>query len=412
MDVTPTITAGPVPGPARTTPSGPRAAWPLALWLSAALGLFFWLTGSSWLEHATGMPTLAPYAWGPAAGIAVLVYLWRARDPAFVAVEGEAPPLTPRQVAASVLALTAFAVYARLVSPPSRGDLRLLTAIHLPALTWLVIGTIALGRVHSPLERFAAVVKSIEALVTAGIYAGAAAIFGVVTLGLFSALGVTVRGVIVEPFAMAMFGLPPVLAVASVYDPDRRPSAQRFGAGLTRVFFIAARVFLPLTLLVLLAVAALLPARFANLTGSRQTLIVFNAMLFAVMLLLVGATPLHPGEIAAGLERWLRRGIVAAAVLALVASGFGLAAILVRTVHGGLTANRLTVIGWNVVNLVVLVLLLARQARCGREAWVSALHQAFGAGLVAYAAWTVFVLVDLPPIARAAHWPVAVGYPH
>jgi hypothetical protein len=80
-----------------------------------------------------------------------------------------------------------------------------------------------------------------------------------------------------------------------------------------------------------------------------------------------------------------------------------------RTAPGGLTPNRLTVIGWNVVNLVTLLLLLLRQLRAGREGWVRALHATFGEGLALYALWTAFVLVALPHLARIAHWPVSPG---
>ena len=276
-------------------------------------------------------------------------------------------------------------------------------------LTWLVVGVAVLGRLEDPLERFAAVVKSIEVLVTGAIYAGVVAIFSGVTVGLVTALQVKLPQPIIQGTFAFLLGLLPVLAVASVYDPGLRPAAQRFGAGVTRIFFIVARLFLPLTLLVLLLVAAILPTRFGMLSENRGTLLIFNAMLFAVVLLLVGATPLRTDDLAPRPGAWLRRGIAAVALAAAVISACALVAMLSRTTHGGLTANRLTVIGWNVVNLVALFLLLLRQLRAGREGWVRALHAAFGEGLALYALWTAFVLVALPHLARAAHWPVSLG---
>jgi len=170
-----------------------------------------------------------------------------------------------------------------------------------------------------------------------------------------------------------------------------------------------ARLFLPLTLLVLLLVAAILPARFGVLSEDRGTLLIFNAMLFAVMLLIVGATPLCAGDLAPRAGAWLRRGIAAVAFAAAVVGAYALAAVLSRTAHGGLTPNRLTVIGWNVVNLLTLLVLLLRQVRAGREGWVRALHAAFGEGLALYALWSAFVLVALPHLARIACWPVSTG---
>jgi hypothetical protein len=375
--------------------------------LSIALGVVFRLT--AW--HSMGVTFLPGYVWGPAAGVAILLYLWLARGRLRAAgtYEGETASPGPTQVAWAVLVIAAFVTNALTFAPERLGRLALLSAIHLPALTWLVMGVAVLGRVEDPLERFAAVVKSIEVLATGAIYAGVVAIFSGVTVGLLTALQVKLSQPVIQATLAFLLGLIPVLAVASVYDPALRPSAQRFGAGLTRIFFIAARLFLPLTLLVLLLVAALLPARFGVLSENRGTLLIFNAMLFAVMLLIVGATPLRADDLAPRAGTWLRRGIAAIAFAAAVVSAFALAAVLSRTAHGGLTPNRLTVIGWNVVNLAALFLLLLRQLRAGRGGWVRALHAAFGEGLALYALWIAFVLVALPHVARVAHWPVSSG---
>jgi len=387
--------------------SAPRAAWPLAIMLSIALGVVFRLT--AW--HRMGVTFLPGYVWGPAAGVAILLYLWLARGRLRAAgtYEGETASPGPTQVAWAVLVIAAFVTNALTFAPERLGRLALLSAIHLPALTWLVMGVAVLGRVEDPLERFAAVIKSIEVLVTGAIYAGVVVIFSGVTVGLLTALQVKLAPLVIQATAAFLLGLVPVLAVASVYDPGLRPSAQRFGVGVTRVFFIAARLFLPLTLLVLLLVAAIIPTRFVVLSENRGTLLIFNAMLFAVMLLIVGATPLRAGDLAPRPGAWLRRGIGAVALAAAVVGAYALVAILSRTAHGGLTVNRLTVIGWNVVNLAALFLLLLRQLRAGREGWVCALHAAFGEGLALYALWTAFVLVALPHLARVAHWPVSTG---
>jgi len=396
-----TPTREPAPG------SAPHAAWPLAIMLSIALGIVFRLT--TW--HSMGVTFLPGYVWGPAAGVAILLYLWLARGRLRAAgtVEGETASPGPAQVAWAVLVITGFVTNALTFAPERLGSLALLSAIHLPALTWLVMGVVVLGRVEDPLERFATVVKSIEVLVTGAIYAGVVVIFSGVTVGLLMALQVKIPPPVVPWTFAFLLGLIPVLAVASVYDPRLRPAAQRFGGGVTRIFLIVARLFLPLTLLVLLLVAVILPTRFGVLSENRETLLIFNAMLFAVMLLIVGATPLRADDLAPRAGTWLRRGIAAVALTAAVISAYALVAILSRTAQGGLTVNRLTVIGWNVVNLAALFLLLLRQLRPGRGGWVRALHAAFGEGLALYALWTAFVLVALPHLARIAHWPVSAG---
>jgi hypothetical protein len=407
MDVTQEF--GTPPAAAPTADAAPRAAWPLAIGLGFALGIFFrWTAPQGPVSLLDNRGIWSPiYVWAAAAGVAILLYLWlaRGRPAAGTVVAGPGA----RDVLWAVLVIAAFVINTHVFAPPRLPTLAILGAIHLPALVWFVIGIVVLGRASTPLGRFAAVLKSVEALVTGGLYAAAAAVFAGITLGLFTVLGVELPEAILSWMMALLLGLLPLLAVASVYEPGLPPADQRFGSGLTRLFFIAARLFLPPTLLVLLVVAAVIPTRFALLASSRETLAVFNVMLFAVMLLLAGATPVRAGEVAPGLGVWLRRGVVAVALLAAVVSAYALVAILSRTVAGGLTANRFTVIGWNVVNVASLAWLLVLQLRARRGDWVPALHAAFGAGLALYGVWTTFVLAALPHIARAAHWPLAPG---
>jgi drug/metabolite transporter superfamily protein YnfA len=125
-------------------------------------------------------------------------------------------------------------------------------------------------------------------------------------------------------------------------------------------------------------------------------LIIYNGMLFAVIALLAGATPVSLADLSPRVARWLRLGIIAVAALALVVSLYALAAIVYRTAMDRLTPNRLAFIGWNVVNIGLLVLILFRQAQAKDDGWLHALQRAFSAGTVAYAAWTLAMILALP----------------
>jgi hypothetical protein len=59
--------------------------------------------------------------------------------------------------------------------------------------------------------------------------------------------------------------------------------------------------------------------------------------------------------------------LIAVALLAVVVSLYALAAIGYRTWEGGITLNRLTIIGWNVINIGILALLLLRQRRADAQ---------------------------------------------
>src|SRR5690606_9206878 len=126
-------------------------------------------------------------------------------------------------------------------------------------------------------------------------------------------------------------GLIPVVATAVIYNPAAPPAGQAFDEGLSKLVALLMRVLLPLTLLVLLVYLAFIPFNFREPFDNRDVLIIYNGMLFAVIALLVGATPVSLREMSPGVARWLRWGIVAVAALALVVSIYALAAIVYRT---------------------------------------------------------------------------------
>jgi hypothetical protein len=177
------------------------------------------------------------------------------------------------------------------------------------------------------------------------------------------------------------------------------PAEQAFDKGLSKLVAVLMRLMLPLTLLVLLVYLFFVPFNFRAPRApfeNRDVLIIYNGMLFAVIALLVGVTPVDLENISPRLGRWLRLGIVAVAALALIVSLYALAAILHRTVLDRLTPNRLTFIGWNVINIGLLLLVLLFQARSRAGRWLQGLFRAYSAGTAAYAVWTLVMILALP----------------
>jgi hypothetical protein len=65
-------------------------------------------------------------------------------------------------------------------------------------------------------------------------------------------------------------------------------------------------------------------------------------------------------------------------------------------VDGGLTINRLTMLGWNAINIALLVLLIIRQRGKGASAWNERIKGVFSLGAYAYVAWSLLVVLGLP----------------
>lgn len=271
---------------------------------------------------------------------------------------------------------------------------------HLALLAWTVVGIFVLhSRADTP-NRFAFLIKSLEIFIMAGLFAIAGGIFTGITAGLFEALSVTLPDLMMRLIVAGGAGLIPVLAVAVIYDPSVAPTEQSFAEGLSKVIATLMRVLLPLTLIVLVVYLGFIPFRFWEPFQNRDVLIIYNAMLFAVIALLVGATPLQPEMLTPILRIWLRRGLIAVALLATLVSLYALAAVAYRTWEGGITLNWLTIIGWNIINTAILVGLLARQVKADDRTWAATLQAAYGAGMPVYVAWAIFVVVAMPWLFR------------
>ena len=229
-----------------------------------------------------------------------------------------------------------------------------------------------------------------------GLLVIAGGLFTSITVGLFGALNIDLPDLVLRLFVAGGGGLIPVVATAVIYNPTVPPAGQAFDEGLSKLVALLMRILLPLTLLVLLVYLFFIPSNFRAPFEDRDVLIIYNGMLFAVVALLVGATPVDLVDISPRLGRWIRLGIIAVAALALIVSLYALAAIVYRTALDWLTPNRLTFTGWNVINIGLLLLVLIRQALARADRWVQGLHRAYSAGTVAYAVWTLVVILSVP----------------
>ena len=271
-----------------------------------------------------------------------------------------------------------------------------LMAMHLPLLAWTGVGVFVIADHRDPANRFAFLIKSLEVFIMGGLFVVAGGLFTGISIGLFEALAVDVPKLVQRLFIAGGGGLIPVVATAVIYNPVVPAAEQAFDKGLSKLVALLMRILLPLTLLVLLVYLFFIPFNFRAPFENRDVLIIYNGMLFAVVALLVGATPVSLDEFPPRLGRWLRLGIIAVAALALIVGLYALVAILYRTVLDRLTPNRLTFIGWNVINIGLLCLVLLFQARSKAGRWLQGLFRAYSAGTVAYAVWALVTVLALP----------------
>ncbi len=326
------------------------------------------------------------------------------------------------------LGLAAATAYAGLTFPqilPQVYQQQYLTlmVLHLGLLSWGGAGIVALAGRRDAGSRFAFLVKSLEAVVVGGLLAAAWGIFTGVTFGLFNALGIELAFAVQRLFIAGGGGLIVLVAVALVYDPAAAPREQSFDEGPGKLVALLLRLLLPLAVVVLAVYLGFIPFNWREPFENREVLVAFNALLFAVIALLLGVTPVHEADLSARTQTWLRRGVIALAGLALVISLYALAAIIYRATADRLTPNRLTFIGWDIVNIAILAALLVGQTRAGvgaggraggpRPYGLAAVQRALAGGAVLYLAWSLVALLALPwlfrgNLAEVAHLPAGV----
>jgi hypothetical protein len=270
----------------------------------------------------------------------------------------------------------------------------------LPLLCWIALGIAVMKFKSTSSNRFAFLTKSIEVMITGGVYLIFGVAFGLITLGMFAALNITPLQIIIRLIAAGGFGLITIMAIATMYDPMVLPESQDFSQGLSKFVYTMMRLLLPLTLLVLVIYLFVIPFNFSAPFQNRNLLIIYNVMQFAIIGLLIGATPLKLDDLSPKMQVWLRRGIIAVSILTIIISLYALSAVIYRTVLDILTLNRITIIGWNIINIAILGVMIYTQLVKGIDGWHERLQNVFSKATTAYLIWSIFLILALPLIFR------------
>lgn len=367
--------------------------WTTAIIGSALMGLLAFLCAGN--RPPVPNPQISSplfwIAWGPLTGLGLL---------GFLALRGNAgrPDQRLRHCGLPALIVVLIAGYAALAFWGRTDQLAQLIALHLPFVAWAALGAgLSLGYRDTPEQGHAFMVKSVEIVVTAGLYFGTWMIFVGLTSGIFAVLGFQPSPELMHAAGAWGIGAVPLLALATVCDSAKTPAAQRWDTGLARLLRILTRIFLPLALVVLAVyVAWFIPAYFWRAFEEREVLAVYNATIMAILVLMTTVLA-DPGEQRSpAQDTSLRYQLLALGTATFLLNLYALAAILSRTLNYGLTPNRYAVLGWNAVTLLMLGLALAGQWRARKSDWASALRTALGRGTLLAALWALWVLVGLP----------------
>ena len=263
---------------------------------------------------------------------------------------------------------------------PVGTDTAELAALHLPLLLLSLGGAAALGRRWRDPEARVGYLRLVsETVALAGLLLLGGVVLVGLTVALFAAIGVDVEWAFEW---VAVYGALGVLPVGALL------AGQRTGA--SRVAPLVARAFGPLALAVL---AVYLPSLLlSGGLADRDALLSLNLALVAVLALVILMEAERPDV----RRHWTDAVAAGLVALALAADLAALGSIAGRLLGGGLTPNRLAVVGMNAlvaVHFAGLVVPLARRALgAGRrpdDRWTAGF-------LSVYAAWGAVVVLAFP----------------
>jgi hypothetical protein len=239
--------------------------------------------------------------------------------------------------AASVLAVNLFPAF-------EPYQTRILSAVHLPLMLWLSVGTVFCGSDwRSPPARLDFLRSTGEFLIYTVLILLGGGVLTVFTLGIFQLIGMDIQRFYIDTIAVIGLFIAPILA--AYLTEKKRELVERFAPVLS---FIFTPLFL-ITLLVFLAAMLILGK---SPYTDREFLIVFNGMLVLVLaLVLFNITESKLKESTRIMD--IMNG--ALILVAFAIDAVALSAIIVRLASYGASANRIAVLGENIILLANLL---------------------------------------------------------
>ncbi|MBG6183771.1 hypothetical protein IWX65_001737 [Arthrobacter sp. CAN_A214] len=345
----------------------------LALVLALAVGAGIAVkAGLSWLDDGAAL--------GRNLGLLVFPFL--------AAYFGWKRRLTVHMVATLLVPFAALAVVLNVYPFASGGSTELLAVLHAPVVLWLLAGVAYVGgRLRSDRRRMDFVRFTGEL----AIYFTLLALGGAVLIGLTLAT-LQLMGIDFEPVLedwILPFAVPGALVVAAWLVEAKQNVVENIAPVLTRVFT-------PLTIVMLLALLAVLTTAGGLAAIDRELLILMDAILVLVLCLLLYSISARDPLAAPGLFDALQLVLVLAA---LAVDAVMLTAMLTRIAEFGLSPNKIAALGLNLLLLVHLVraawltagFLRGRRTFAALERWQTRY-------LPVYGAWAAVVVVVFPPV--------------
>ena len=288
----------------------------------------------------------------------------------------------PKQqwLAVGVIYLLAFAYTEWMPQQPTT---QILTSIHLPILMWLLLAFIF--RQDGRADRVAYLRLNGNLLLISGLMLIAGGMITGVTIGLFQLLGINFGEWYFQN--VLPFGLPAVPILAA-YLNENNPNI----AG--KITPVLANIFGPIVLLILWVYAGSMVFVGKDPYNDREFLLLFNVVLLGVMVIIFFIAAENTTQQLLKWNAWL---LTLLATTTIFVNMIAVSAIVFRISEWGISANRLSVLGANLLLLLHLVMICKQLYRQLRDRGAQqSLLQTIVVFLPVYAVWAAIVCFIFP----------------
>ena len=277
-------------------------------------------------------------------------------------------------------------IFINLLPAANKSDTLILSFIHLPLLLWSVLGFTYVGDYPGNYSKRIEYLRyNGELVIMTGLILIAGAMLSVITMGLFSAIGINIEQFYTE--YIIIFGLP-ALPILGTYLTQTNPQL------VNKVSPAIAKIFSPLVLVMLAIYLVAILVSGKDPYNDRDFLIVFNLLLIGVMAIILFSIAESSKEKNNQPATYI---LLALSIITVIVNGIALSAILFRISEWGITPNRLAVLGSNMLMLINLLLVTFRlYSSISKKTDITEVENSIARFLPLYIIWTIIVTFTFP----------------
>jgi hypothetical protein len=266
---------------------------------------------------------------------------------------------------------------------PQQTTTQILSSIHLPVLMWLLLAFVF--RQDGRADRLAYLRLNGNLLLLSGLMLIAGGMITGVTIGLFELLGMKIDKWYFEN--IVPLGLP-VVPILAAYLNENNPNL----AG--KITPVLASLFGPVVLLILWLYLGSMVVVGKDPYNDREFLLLFNVVLLGVMVIIFFIAAENTTQ---KLQKWNAWLLTLLATTTIFVNIIAVSAIVFRISEWGISANRLAVLGANILLLIHLIMICEQLYRQLRETGSQkGLLKTLVDFLPVYAAWAAIVCFIFP----------------